>query len=211
MTTKFPTGLKAEFGAFKPLNTPAKAQDFINAIPFNFEKKGETCRSPLMALRRNEAHCLEGAMLAAAVFWYHGERPLLLDLKTTAKDYDHVVTLFRQSGHWGATSKTNHSVLRYREPVYRTVRELAMSYFHEYFLDSGEKTLRSFSRPFDLAQFGADWLTSEKDRWDIGYALDISKHEKILSPGMTRKLRSAESIEIESTKATQYKNSGDKI
>ncbi|MDP3731184.1 MAG: hypothetical protein Q8R34_01670, partial [bacterium] len=120
---------KEEIKLFKKLNSPRKLQDFINAIPANFEKRGETLMSPRRVLRENKAHCLEGAFLVAAVLWFHGEKPLLLDLKTTDCDFDHVVALFRKGGCWGAISKTNHAVLRYREPVYASPRELAMSYF----------------------------------------------------------------------------------
>jgi hypothetical protein len=96
---------------------------------------------------------MEGALLAAAILEFHGHKPLLLDLRSTNDDLDHVVALFKQFGCWGAISKTNHVVLRYREPVYKTLRELAMSYFHEYFLDNGKKTLREYSVPFDLKSF----------------------------------------------------------
>ena len=156
---KFPSPYRKEFEIFKKLDTPVKIQDFLDAIRINFEVKRETCRSPLMVLRHKEAHCMEGAMLAAACFWYNGQRPLLLDLKTMVrprspqeKDDDHVVALFKENGRWGAVSKTNHAGLRYRDPVYKTVRELALSYFHEYFLDNGVKTMRSYSAPFSLLQ-----------------------------------------------------------
>ena len=102
-----------------------------------------------------EADCLEGAIFAAAVLEFHGGKPLLLDLRTTKKpyDYDHVIAIFQMDGCFGAISKTNHSVLRYREPVYKTVRELVMSYFHEYFLKNGKKTLREYSKILDLRFF----------------------------------------------------------
>ena len=104
-------------------------------------------------LRAGKAHCMEGALLAAAILEFHGHKPLLLDLRSTSEDLDHVVALFKQNGYWGAISKTNHVVLRYREPIYGSVRELAMSYFHEYFLDNGKKTLREYSVPVDLGKF----------------------------------------------------------
>src|SRR3989344_7563100 len=120
-----------EILVFKKLRTPQKIQDYLDALPINFEDSGETYRSPRRLLGAKEAHCLEGALFAAAVLAYHGQKPLLLDLRTTPRDEDHVVALFRQNGRWGAISKTNHAVLRYRDPVYKDVRELAMSYFHE--------------------------------------------------------------------------------
>jgi len=193
-----------EFKTFRRLNTPQKIQDFLNSIPINFEEKGETLMSPRRVLREKKAHCMEGALLAAAALWMNGEKPLLLDIKTTKDDMEHVVALFKKFGRWGAISKTNHVVLRYREPVYKSVRELALSYFHEYFLDSGKKTMRSFSGPFDLRRFGKEWLTSEKNLWYISKALDKSPHEKILTPVMAKKLRKADLIEAKAGKLKEW-------
>ena len=194
-----------EFNVFKKLNTPVKIQDFIDATPINFEKNGETCRSPLMILKHNEAHCLEGALLAAAIFLYHGQRPRLLDLVTTLNDDYHTVALFKEAGKWGAMSKTNHAFLRYRDPVYKNVRELAMSYFNEYFMDSGKKTLRSYSNPFDLTKFNEDWLISKDNLWDIAEAIDNTKHYKILNSRQIKHLRPADKIEIKAGKLTQWR------
>ena len=188
------------------LSTPRKIQDFLEKLPINFETKGETCMSPRRVLREQKAHCIEGALLAAAALWLHGEPPLLLDLMSKDGDDDHVVALFKQHGHWGAISKTNHAVLRYREPIYRTVRELALSYFHEYFLDNGRKTLRSYSEPLDLRKFKSkNWTTSEKDLWYITWELNKAPHAKILTPQMSRTLRKADPIEIRAGKITQQK------
>lgn len=196
---------KRERALFRRLSTPAKIQDFLNAIPINFEENGDTCRSPRRMLESKKAHCQEGALFAAAVLWYHGRQPLLLDLKASKNDYDHVVALFKERGRWGAVSKTNHAALRYREPVYRSVRELALSYFHEYFNDKGNKTLRSFSRPFSLAKYGTDWITSEEDIWDIGADLDDSPHAPIVPASQVRQLRRADPLEIKAGKLTDYK------
>mgnify|MGYP001590758451 FL=1 len=147
---------------------------------------------------------MEGALLAAACFWHNGQRPLLLDLKTI-KDDDHVVTLFKENGCWGAVSKTNHAVLRYRDPVYKTVRELTLSYFNEYFLDSGAKTMRSYSAPFSLFQYDDDWLVSKENLWDIPNELDDARHFKIFPDGFSRRLRPADPIEIKVGKFTQWK------
>lgn len=187
------------------LSTSAKIQDYLNALPINFEPDGDTCRSPREVLRTKCAHCLEGALFAAAALWYHGQSPLLLDLKAAANDYDHVVTLFKQHGRWGAISKTNHAVLRYREPVYTTVRELALSYFHEYFDHSGKKTLRSFSKPFSLKRFGTSWVTGLDDLWEIGAALDDAPHIPIAPASQLKTLRRADPLEIEAGKLTEYK------
>ena len=140
---------KAEFAILRRLSTPEKIQAYLDAMPQNFEIGGETCLSVREALGQRRALCIEGAMIAAAALWVHGEPPLLLDLKAT-HDYDHIVTLFRRNGCWGAISKTNHSILRWRDPVYRSLRELAMSYFHEYCNGRHQKTLRSYSVAFDL-------------------------------------------------------------
>ncbi len=195
----FPVLPFQEFAVFKKLNSPRKVQDFINTLGMNFERKRETCRSPLMVLRSGEAHCAEGALTAAAIFWYHGVPPLLLDLKVAKNkgDVDHVVTLFREGGRWGAISKTNHAVLRYRDSVYKTVRELALSYFNEYFLDNGLKTLRSYSAPFNLLHHDREWLTVRRNLWDITDALDESRHFNIVEGDAVRRLRPADSIEIQ--------------
>ncbi|HWC57856.1 MAG TPA: hypothetical protein VG621_02815 [Candidatus Paceibacterota bacterium] len=195
----------SERALFRALATPPLIQDYLNTLSYNFEKGGETCRSPRRVIAAKCAHCLEGAYLAAALLWFHGDRPLLLDLRSTREDLDHVVALFKRHGCWGALSKTNHSVLRYREPVYRTVRELALSYFHEYFLDNGTKTLREYSKPFSLKPYGDNWITTEEDLWDIGAALDESKHYPILPSSMkVTSLRSADMIEITAGKLTEY-------
>ena len=165
------------FAYSRKLNTPRKIQDFLDTIPINKETVVETCTSPLITLRRNTAHCMEGALLAALALAMHGHRPLILDLKTARHDVDHLVALFKLDGYWGGITKTNHAVLRYREPVYRSVRELAMSYFHEYFLDDGRKTLRQYSTPFDLSKWKGDWIASPDDLWDLQNAIDDSPHQ----------------------------------
>ena len=202
----FPALEYKEFAVFKKLNSPIKIQNFIDSLRINFEHKRETCRSPLMVLRSGEAHCAEGAMLAAAIFWYHGRQPLLLDLKVAKNkdDADHVVTLFKEGGRWGAISKTNHAVLRYRDPVYTTVRELALSYFNEYFLDNGLKTLRSYSAPFSLLRHGHEWLTSRRNLWDMMDLLDESRHFNIVGSGAVRRLRIADPIEIKAGQLVEW-------
>lgn len=200
---------KSEEKIFKKLNSPKKIQDFLNKIPFNFEKKGETCMSPREVLKNNIAHCMEGALLAAALLEYQGYQPLILDLRSSKKpfDYDHVVAIWNEDGFYGAISKTNHGVLRYREPVYKTIRELVMSYFHEYFLSSnGLKTLREYSDPFDLNHFNKiEWRTSGKDLFEIPKYLDKVTHHAILTKKQIKNLRKADKIEIEMGKIEEYK------
>src|SRR5258708_19657991 len=117
-----------EFAIFKKLNSPRKIQDFLYELRINFERKHSTLRSPLMVLQREEAQCVEGAMLAAAILWYHGKEPLLLDLVTTKDDHGHVVALFKEGNRWGPISKPNHSFLRYPVPIYKNFRAIALSY-----------------------------------------------------------------------------------
>ena len=206
----FPFAEYEEFAVFRKLRSPKKIQDFIDGLRMNFEEKRETCRSPLMALRSGEAHCAEGAMLAGAIFWHHGEPPLLMDLKTAknAGDDDHVVALFKERGRWGAISKTNHGVLRYRDPVYQTVRELAFSYFNEYFLPNGLKTLRSYSAPFSLLGYGDSWLTSKRNLLHVMDDLDGSRHFDIVEKGVVRRLRLADPVEIRASKLAQWSKEG---
>ena len=193
-----------ELALLKKLDTPRKVQDFLETIPINFAPR--TCMSPRKVLRTRRAHCLEGAFLAALIFWIHREPPFLLDLVTADPDVDHVVALFRRRGKWGAVSKTNHAVLRYREPVYRTVRELALSYFHEYFLDNGKKTLRKFSDPFDIRKYAEPhWAVDEKNLWYLEGALDRSPHHAIFSSANARELRPADPVEIAAGKLTVWR------
>ncbi len=200
---------KKEVAVFKALNTPKKIQDFLNQIPANFEHDGDTVLSPRRVLKENRAHCMEGAMFAAAALRFHGHKPLVLDLTTVKDDDDHVITVFKQNGHWGAISKTNHAVLRYREPVYKTIRELVMSYFHEYFTNhDGKKTLRSYSLPVDLSRFDAKgWMTAEEDLWYVPeYLLEVS-HKPILSRSQIAMLRKADPIEVKAGKMVEWENS----
>lgn len=195
-----------EINIFRHLSTPEKIQDFLNTIPRNFEAKRETCYSPRQVLKYRRAHCLEGAIFAAAAFKFHGQPPLIMDLQSSQKDLDHIIAPFQIGKKWGAISKTNHAVLRFREPVYRDIRELVMSYFHEYFLDSGYKTLRAFSRPVNLSRFDSqDWITSGKDVWYIDQYLDRVCYYPILTKSQITKLRLADPIEIQAGKLVEWK------
>lgn len=186
-----------EEAELRRLNTPAKIQDFLDRLPINHEKEGDTHYSPRRVLREGKAHCIEGALLAAAALWWHGRRPLLLDLKTRVPDDDeHVVALFQDNGHWGAISKTNHAVVRYRDPIYRTVRELALSWYHEYFRDQdGLKTLASYSRPLDLRRLGEAWITAEEDLWALDALLNALPHYPFVPPDNQRLIRRATPFE----------------
>jgi hypothetical protein len=195
----------AESSVLIRLSTPAKIQGFLDALPANFEIGGQTCLSVREVLRQRRAHCLEGAMLAACALWMHGEPPLLLDLRAE-RDYDHVVALFRRGGAWGAISKTNPPVLRWRDPVYRSLRELAMSYLHEYYNKRDRKTLRTYSLPYDLRRLApADWVTAEDGAWDLVDHLEATRHYKLMTPAQTRSLLRRDPFEREVGNLLQYR------
>lgn len=196
----------SEFTFLKKLSTPQKIQDYLDTLPFNFEKNGDTYMSPRRVLREKRAHCIEGAMLAATALWIQGKKPLLVDLKAHPGDMDHVIALFKQNGYWGAISKTNHGVLRFRDPIYKTVRELVLSYFHEYFLNTtGKKTLRGYSKPLNLKRFGTKWITAEEDVWIIADALDDSTHFPFIPTQNKKLIRAASNVEREAGSIIEWK------
>ena len=185
------------------LSTPRKIQDYLETLRAN--DGHDTCRSPRNVIRTRRAHCIEGAMLAALALRIHGHRPLIVDFESAPHDLDHVVAVFKSHGHWGAISKTNHAVLRYREPVYRSIRELALSYFHEYFDGDGRKTMRTYSRPVDLARFDRQgWITSDEDVWYVAEHLVDIPHIPILSRAQLAGLRLADPIECKAGELVQW-------
>src|SRR5438270_11749888 len=158
------------------LDTPSKIQQFLDGITYSLESYGYTFRSPRRVLRDRTANCIEGAVLAAAALRVQGDPPLIMDL-TAVRDEDHVIAVFRRRGLWGAIGTSKFTGLRYREPVYRTLRELAMSYFEHYFNLEGELTLRGHGRPVNLGRFGGlHWMTSEADLWPIAEHLERIPH-----------------------------------
>lgn len=189
------------------LKTPHKIQDFLDALQINHEKNGETCMSPSRVLKEKKAHCIEGAMFAATALWLQGEKPLIMSLKVSRGDDDHIVALYKKNGYWGAISKTNHSVLRFRDPIYRTPHELALSYFHEYFLTvNGKKTMIGYSNPINLKRFGTKWVNEENDLWDIGNAIYKMPHKPIIPKGNERHIRKAHHIERTAASIKEWKN-----
>jgi len=199
--------LKGELKILKKLKTPAKIQDFLDKLKINFEEKGDTCLSPLMVLKKGKCHCMEGAILAALALRVQGYKPLVVDLTSNKRDFDHVVAVFKKNGKWGAISKTNHAVLKYREPIYNSIRELVMSYFHEYFDDNGRKNLRSYSLPVDLSRFDEmGWVTADDEVWYIPDYLADVKHFQILNKKQIHSLRKADKVEIEAGKVVEWKN-----
>ena len=194
-----------ELNILSKLKTPIKIQDFLDSLPMNHEKKGETHMSPRRVLQEKKAHCIEGALLAAVALWLHGEPPLLLDLVSVQDDDDHVVALYKRNGYWGAISKTNHATIRFRDPVYKTIRELALSYFHEWFMNTnGVKTLRSYSKPLNMKRFGTKWITEEKDLWWLDKELNALSHFKIAPPKNIRLLRKADRMELKAGRFVEW-------
>src|SRR5256714_10426114 len=175
----------AELRMLRKLKTPAGIQRFLDELPYNL---GYTARSPKRVLRDRTASCLEGGIFAAAALRVLGFPPLIFDLEAD-QDTDHVVAIFKTRGHWGAVAKSNFTGCRYREPVYRTLRELALSYFNIYFNLRGERTLRRYSRPVDLARFDhLHRMTTEKDIWFIAEYLCEIAHQSLLKRGVEKDL-----------------------
>jgi len=196
---------RAEFAVLRRLSTPEKIQKYLLEMQQNFELDGDSCATVRMVLRDKRAHCIEGALVAAAALWVHGEPPLLLDLRAT-KDSDHVVALFRRKGHWGCISKTNGPDLRWRDPVYRTLRELALSYLHEYSNRRDHKSLREYSVPYDLRRAKLeDWVTGTEGAWNVAEQLDEIRHYDLVTKAQARMLVRRDAFEREIAMHTQYK------
>jgi hypothetical protein len=176
---------RAELAALRKLDTPGRIQAFLDRLAYRVE---DAPASPRRVLAERRAHCYDGALFAAAALRRIGHPPVLLDLKAV-RDDDHVLAIFRTRGHFGALAKSNFVGLRYREPIFRTVRELVLSYFESYFNLGREKTLRSFSAPFHLARLDRlDWTFREDHLQEIAERLDGSRHFRILPPGAERAL-----------------------
>ena len=175
----------AELRKLRSLKDPHGIQRFLDDMPYHL---ADTAWSPRLVLRENTSHCLEGAIFAAAALRANGFPPLLLDFEAD-HDTDHVMAIYRVNGHWGAIAKSNFTGCRYREPVYRSLRELAMSYFNLYFNLRRERTMRTFSRPVNLRRFDhLQWMTTEKPVWFIVNYLFEIHHYKLLRPGMAKRL-----------------------
>ena len=183
--------------ALRRLDTPRKVQDFLDyGLSYN-DAKPNTCLSPLEVLKQWKAHCIEGAMLAAAAFLFHGRRSLLLDLRANPRDDDHVIAPFVENGRWGAVAQSHFCGLRYREPVHASFGELARSYFEFYYNHSGEKTLREFSGPLDTAELKPDWLYSAKNVFFVSRELDARRHYRIIGQRQEKSLRRVDSLLLE--------------
>jgi hypothetical protein len=180
----------SEIRALRGLKSPAGIQRFLDDMPYHL---AGTAWSPRVVLQRKTAHCLEGATFAAAALRVLGFPPLILDLEAD-QDTDHVIAIFKSRGHWGAVAKSNFAGCRYREPVYRTLRELALSYFNIYFNLRRERTLRRYSRPVNLSRFDPrNWMTSEKEIWFIAEYLCDIPHRPLLTRGSEKHLTRVDS------------------
>ena len=169
----------------RALKTPKRIQQFVDGLTYQY---ADTAGSPQRTLRERKGHCLEGALVAAAALRLHGHPPLLMDLEAVHDD-DHVLAIYRERGLWGSIAKSNFAGLRSRKPVYRTLRELAMSYFEHYYNLRGEHTLRAYSRPVNLARLdGKHWMTSEEDVWCVPELLIGARHFPIAPDKVMRAL-----------------------
>ena len=169
----------------RALKTPTQIQKFIDALPYQY---ANTAWSPQRVLRERKGHCMEGALLAAAALRVNGYPPLLMDLEAVQDD-DHVVAIYRERGLWGGIAKSNFAGLRFRAPVYRTVRELAVSYFEHYYNLRGERTLRAYSRPVNLEHLDDQhWMTSEKNVWCVAESLIAARHYALFPDKVARAL-----------------------
>jgi hypothetical protein len=187
-----------ELRRLRALKTPRGVQRALDAMPYH---RAQTAWSPRRVLREGTAHCLEGAIFAAVALRVLGFPPLLLDLEAV-QDMDHVIAVFRVRGRWGAIAKSNHSGLRYREPVYQNARELVMSYFEGYLNLRRERTLRAYSRPVNLASFDRrrpGWMVSDADLWWIPEHLVEIPHVRLLTPAMERALTRADRRSLEAS------------
>jgi len=197
---------KEELKILKKLDSPKKIQNFLDTLKVNFEENGDTCMSPRKVLQTRKCHCIEAAFLAALAMKVNGLKPMLVDLRATKEDFDHVICVFKQDKKYGCISKSNHAAHRFREPIYRDIREIVMSIFHEYVDKKGRKTLRSFSVPFDISKFDyMSWPTSDENLWEIAEELDNIKHFDILTKKQIANLRKADPIEIQIGEITEYK------
>ena len=194
-----------EYRVLDRLDHPHKIQAFLNGTPINHELDGETVLLVREVIRQRRAHCIEGAMFAACALWVHGDPPLVMHLDCHLSDYPHVIALFRRGGAWGAISKTNGAPLRFRDPVYRTLRELSMSYFHEYSNKRGHKTLRSYSTCFDLRQIPVEkWVTNAKSCWETHDRLTDLRHYPLITRHQERMLSRRDRFERQAGKLLEY-------
>lgn len=185
---------KEEIKLFKRLNSPSKIQDYLDKIAYDSD---EGTSSPRESIKKGKANCFEGAMIAAAAFEFHRLKPLIVDM-VAHDDDDHVIAVYKKYGRWGAVAKSNTTVLRYREPVYKTIRELVMSYFDLYINLKGKKSLRKHSGAFDLSGY-KDWQIAKNDLEYLGEELAKAKHFDISPKKAVRNYRKADKLLLQAT------------
>jgi hypothetical protein len=167
------------------LERPEDIQRLLDDTPYSTDK---FYRAPARVLSERRAHCVDGALLAALALRRRGDPPLVLDMRAE-RDDDHVIAVFKRRGRFGAIAKSNVVCLRYREPVYRTLRELVMSYFEFYYNTDGDKALRSYSTPIDLRRFDhLEWHVNDAAAEVICDALDRARHHPLLTRPMIASL-----------------------
>jgi hypothetical protein len=194
---------KSELRQLRALKTPAGVQRFLDDLPYNLSYDA---RSPRKVLQDRTASCLEGGIFAAAALRVLGFPPLIFDLEAE-RDTDHVVALFKVRDHWGAVAKSNFTGCRYREPVYRTLRELALSYFNIYFNLRFERTLRRYSRAVNLRRFDdREWMTNDKPIWFIAEYLCEIPHCPLLQAGAEQHLTRVDPRTIKGEMVEHRKN-----
>ena len=180
---------RGEAATLRRLSTPEKVQAYLDGLTYNLEPDGDTVLSPRRVIRERTAHCAEGAFLAAAAFRMNGRPPLVVDLEANDRDDDHVLAVYRERGLWGAVAISKFAGLRYRSPVYRTIREVVMSYFDHYYNWDGERTLRAYSRPVSLARFDRiGWMTAEEELWPVVEHLAEISHIRLIPTAVERRL-----------------------
>jgi len=167
------------------LRSPFEIQVFLDSIPYS---EDSSYKCPLSVLRRREAHCFDGALFAAAALRRLGYRPLIVYM-LAVRDDDHLLAVYRRGKFWGAVAKSNFVGLRFREPVYRTIRELVMSYFEVFWNLNREKSLRAYTSPLNLARFDAqDWMIQDGPLELISDHLDYVRTIRLLTPAMISRL-----------------------
>ena len=171
--------------ALARLTTPAAIQSFLDSIPYSADDR---YRCPLSVVRDRRAHCFDGAVFAAALLARAGWPPLLVNMYSE-RDDEHLLAVFKRAGCWGAVAQSNFVGLRYREPVYRSLRELVMSYFEDYFNIEGLRSLRSYTRPLNLAAFdGLGWTVHDEIMDCIAERLDRLQRIPVLTGEMVARL-----------------------
>ena len=176
-----------EIAVYSALESPVKIQAYLDSIPYSEEEK---YRCPRQVIQDGKAHCFDGALFAAAALRFHGYPPLVIDMfPVPMRDDDHMLAIFKIDGHWGALAKSNFVGLRYREPIFRNLRELVLSYFEDFYNTDSEKTLRSYTVPYNLKSYDRyQWMVEDTKMLDIAHKLEKIRRFTLLTPSMEANL-----------------------